>query len=730
VTPASAEPAAGPGTLHRRALFAVEVVLLAVAVWLRFVHLDADIPAQQNADDLGDEGYWFVPARDLIRFGTFDAATEFLQAQVAAPITTLTLAALGHALGRFDYTVVHALPALYSSLTLLLGLFYFDRLKRMPLAAVCFLGLYGLLPVTLFYARIGHVEPHLLFYLFAAFVIVERARTTRALLAAGVTASFALAVKSVAVFVLPALALYVVVHHRERPLVALGAFLGGAAPGVLAYGAYVAMNAERFAPTLAAVATYYRKPGFFVDASSIEYFWLAPLVRPYLPWLAVGLALVMLLPRRDDARTWMIAWLATALIVMSLFRYQSYARHMLVLFPLLLSTALAFGHLHERVRGPAAVTLSVVCVLALAASIVLSTAVIGRSVFLAPRFTYRDAARTLAAMTGEHDRVVGVHAHALSVAGRYRPKMSLNASNWRGVDPLAHVDPTVALIATRFNGRPRTGGWDRVFPRRAQFRWAERLDGLEYLDGRFALDVYRVFASADEHRTFQRFRQGRPSRYDGLLHGLYRDDLETGCLVKGALVAESRGDPEISHRKVSATGCAGMMGFCYQTAAGAHFADIFQRLVPGIRPGAVSDAVFEADDRFAPDKALRAGARFLGDVRGRFAPYTDRVQLTFAAYNAGPAFVAFLVERARTPDPRWERDLLPILQTLDRTSVPGYERWSRAARAHKFRVETPRYVDDAARTFDACLRGTSFMVSYGPERSTHEDGADKESLRR
>ncbi len=691
-------------------LLAVEALLLVLAVGLRFVNLDADIPPQQNADDLGDEGYWFLPARDLLRFGSFDASSNFLQAEAGAPLTLATLAALAFLRGDIDYPLVRGLSALYSTLTLVLGAIYFHRLKRMPLAGVCFVALYGLLPLTLFYSRLAHVEQHVLFYLFLAFVVAERARTTKGLIAAGAIASLALAVKTVAVFVMPALVLYVLVRHRGRAG-ALAAFALGAAPLTIALGIHLWRHAERFAPTIAALARYHRPGGFFIDASSIEYFWRAPLVLPYLPWIAAGLAALGVVRRPDPTRTWTLLWLGTVLIALSVFPYQSYARHMLVIFPLLVATALAFGQLHEALRPAGAAALSVACVVGFTVTTWLSTGVIGHSVFLAPQLSYRDAARTLAAITDERDHVVGVHAHGLSIAGRYRPKMSLNVRSWRGVDPLEKVEVSGALVATLFNGRPRTGKWDRIFPRPEQFGYAERLDHLAYL-GRFEVDVYRVFATREDHEVFRRFRQGRPSRYDGVLYNLFRDDRASGCLVKGALVAESRGDPEISHRKISATGCVGMMGFCYATAKADDLADLFTRLVPRIRAKDATSAVYEADDRFVPEKALQAGSRYLRTLKERFAPYTDRVKLTYAAYNGGPGFTSFLVERAAKADPSWENDLLPLLRTLGPREAPGYQNWPARARHHKFLLEIPYYVDDAFRTFDACMRGTRFEVSY------------------
>src|SRR5690606_7287116 len=118
------------------------------------------------------------------------------------------------------------------------------------------------------------------------------------------------------------------------------------------------------------------------------------------------------------------------------------------------------------------------------------------------------------------------------------------------------------LIPSQFN----SSNVEQYFlPYQREFPYVEQIDEISYLR-RFRMGVYRVFHSHEEFATFRRYRQGRESPYDGLLYNQQRADLKVGCLVKGLMVAESRGDPYISHLKVSSSGCIGMFGFCDGTA--------------------------------------------------------------------------------------------------------------------------------------------------------------------
>jgi hypothetical protein len=646
-------------TLERSALRGTEVALLVLAIGLRFLHLDADIPLLQRADDLGDEGYWLVPARDLLRFGAVDAGSNFHQGLAGAPLSVATYTVLGWLCGGLDLGLARSPSAFYSALTLVLGLVYFDHFKRMPLAAVVFLGLYGLLPVTLFYSRIAHLEQHVLFYLVLAFVVLERARGSVGIAAAGFLAALAVAVKMVALLVLPAFVLFLVLRDRARARIV--PFAAGAALPLAAFTFHLRHDAERFAPTFAALRAY-TSTGFFVDAFSIQYFWLHPLVRPALVWIALAIVMLVVVRPGDGARLWILSWIATVIAGLSYLKYGSWARHMLLFFPLLLLAALGAAELRARLASPRArAALSAACVCMLAATALVSTWRVGHSVFLAPRYTYRDAGLRVAAVTDASDRVVGVHNFALALAGEYRPRMMLNARQWRGIDPPPRARPTAVLVAEVFDGEPVAGrrdGWRRVFPRADQFPYAARLATFAYLDHRFVVEIHRVFATRREYERFAALRQERPLPYDGLLYSRYANDLEMGCLVKGALVADLRdhGDP------------------------------------------------LGAGDRFDVHAWLRAADGRVGELRSRFAAYGDRERLLFGAYHGGVDLVARLVERAGRADPRWDADLLPLLAPSDSVVASDAGGADSSAPPRETGVALARYVDDAWRSWKACHR--------------------------
>ena len=679
--------------LARSPLFWVQLALFGAAAWLRFHRLDADLPALQNADDLGDEGYWFIGARDLLRFGQLDPGSNFFQALAGAPLTLGALAGLARLSGGIDYPLVRGFTAACSLLLLALCTLWLRR--KNAAAATLFLALYGLFPLFVFYSRLAFVEPHALLWLSAGMIALEAASRPRGFLLAGFCLSLALAAKLVAAFALPGALLFLLLRRRAaRPL--LWAALG-AAPVCALLALHLWVHRVEFAPTFTALASYHAHAGFFIDRSSLGYFWLRPLTLPLLPWLLAGPGLWLARRRLS----WPLCQAASVLLCLSLFRYQSVARHLLLVFPLTLLAAEEAGRLLGEAGPRLRVALGVLCG-ALLLPGAAATLLLGR--FGEPQTSYRDAARTLAAITGPDDRVAGVHAYGLSLPGLYRPRMSLNATAWAGVDPLSRAQLTLALVPEVFNGVPGAG---RVFPRREQFGAVEPLDTLQYL-GRFRTNVLRVFESEDERQLFLRFRQGRPSRYDSLLDHRYRAHPEAGCRVKALQVAESRGDAEISHRKISRTGCLGMFGFCGPTARS--FPDLFPRLGPALRPGPQPEEAFLADDRFDPLRSMLGAERLLLGLSARFAGLRERDRLAFAAYNAGGTFVAELVRLSGKADPDWERDLLPILRDPGFSGAPGYSRASEAERRHKFGYELPHYVDDAWQTMQACLERRRLLI--------------------
>ncbi|RMG45118.1 MAG: hypothetical protein D6719_00750, partial [Candidatus Dadabacteria bacterium] len=140
------------------------------AIFLRFWHLNADIPLLQSADDLGDEGYWAWRARDLIYHGTIDIGSNFYQALAGAPLTVFLLHALGSLSGNFTLWEARFFTAFFSSILLLAGSYYLAYVRGRTMATLIFIALYGLFPLTLFYSRIGHLEQGVLLFLLLSFI--------------------------------------------------------------------------------------------------------------------------------------------------------------------------------------------------------------------------------------------------------------------------------------------------------------------------------------------------------------------------------------------------------------------------------------------------------------------------------------------------------------------------------------------------------------------------------
>ena len=107
--------------LFKSPLYSFLFLSIIVSIVLRFVALDADIPLLQQADDIGDEGYWVWRARDLVRSGMIDSGSNFYQALAGAPLTVATFWGLGSLFGGLTLWIARFPSAVYSSLTVLLG---------------------------------------------------------------------------------------------------------------------------------------------------------------------------------------------------------------------------------------------------------------------------------------------------------------------------------------------------------------------------------------------------------------------------------------------------------------------------------------------------------------------------------------------------------------------------------------------------------------------------------
>ena len=676
-----------------------QAFLIILAITFRFLNLNADIPLLQNADDLGDEGYWFSPSRDLLLFGELDKSSNFKQALAGAPLSLLTLALSGKIFGSLDFASMRAVSAFYSSLILLLAFFYFSIFKKRQFASTVFIVLYGLFPLTLFYSRICHLEQHLLFYIFLGFILLETAKKPRGFFLAGFVASVSLLVKAVSVLALPAFPIYLLVRYKKESLRPLASFTLGVLPIAVGYAIYLFVNQEAFAPTMEALASSHRQSGFFIDSFSIDYFWTRPLVLVYLPWLFIGLLCYLGTQFKKRSECWGLIWLVTVLVVLSITRYQSFARHQLLFFPLLLVTAFGIDGLFEKI-GHRALRLSIftLVLLGLSSGVYFGTYKIGEKVFLNPVHSHEGAAKQLALVTTEEDSVSGVHNHSLSLYGRYKTRMNVKASAWKEVDPLPERKPTVMLVAKSYNGVAKT---PKQFPSLRDLPYFTLLSRIRYLQ-RFDLEIYRSFWSKEAFDDFMHFRSGRASKYDGVLYNLYKNNRESGCLVKALQVAESRGDREISHLKISGTGCAGMMGFCYQTALDPLFHNIFKTVLKGVHPRKNNREAFLKDDRFKPKQSFLAAERYIRTLLDKFSAYPNKYEFAFASYNGGPGFVSHLIDLSGKPKPNFETDIMPLLFAENVSSYPLYGKWPLERRKHKLQVEIPLYVQDASDAFHSC----------------------------
>jgi hypothetical protein len=646
---------------------------------------------------MGDEGYWTIHARDLIQKGELDQGSNFRQGPAGAPLSTLALALAGKAAGGISFRVARGVPALFACMILVLGLFYYFRMHRDYLAGTIFLGLYGLFPLTVFYSRITHLEQMVLFFLFLTFILLERASSNRSFTVAGSIASIAVLTKMVAVAAFPGMFLYIVARHRKAALAPVTCFVAGAIPLLTLYSGYIIYNYEFLRPTFEMLASYHAHRGSFINAFSIRYFWLSHLTKSYLPFILGGLLCLLAPARSKVLQHWSSLWFVSAICALSIWRYQTYARHMLVFFPLLHITALSISNAVRRMvpsplrgRGPEITGI----LLILTAS--LTTLDIGAQPIFSPRYTHREAARFLAQITDSSDVVIGPHNAALGVYGRYRSRMRINREAWREIDPLKVNKPTILLEPIVYNGLKVE---DDIFPRISQFRYFETLGTLHYLN-RFTMKVHRIFESADELAAFQRFRQGRASAYDGVLYNQFRNAVHEGCLVKGLMVAESRGDKEISHKEISTTGCAGMLGFCYTTATAY---PQFRNLVEGIKPDNVDPQVFSRDDRFDSKRSIAAARVMISNLEHHFKNLPDGLKFAYASYNGGGGFIGSMIEKSGKELPAWESDILPLLFAEHTENYVYYRKWTREKREHKLRTEIPQYVVDAFTTYNACM---------------------------
>ncbi|MBI3033372.1 transglycosylase SLT domain-containing protein [Candidatus Woesearchaeota archaeon] len=98
---------------------------------------------------------------------------------------------------------------------------------------------------------------------------------------------------------------------------------------------------------------------------------------------------------------------------------------------------------------------------------------------------------------------------------------------------------------------------------------------------------------------------------------------ECFALVKAFMYVESGGNP----LRVSSTGCKGLLQFCLSTAKGKKFSEFFDE----------KTLDQENDDRFNPEKSIRAGKKYIVDILKK-QMHMDNLFIMYVSYNVGPSY--------------------------------------------------------------------------------------------
>ncbi len=144
--------------------------------------------------------------------------------------------------------------------------------------------------------------------------------------------------------------------------------------------------------------------------------------------------------------------------------------------------------------------------------------------------------------------------------------------------------------------------------------------------------------SASEKKKVERVNQ-----YDNLINKYSTKRGVKPAVVKAMIAWESGGDPDA----ISYTGCVGLGQFCYGTAAGGTYDDIFEKVTscncgPGKRPcSEYHECTPENDDRFNPEKNIEATAKYLSRS---YKAYDGNIYLIAISYNAGPGVANIIKE--------------------------------------------------------------------------------------
>ncbi len=224
-------------TSMRRTTLAI-CLILAAALLLRVINLDADPSALISRDFITDEGWWAHNARNALFYGEW-RIDEYNLGLYSAYLYNLLLYFTFKLFG-ISFTTLRMLSALCGWLTVLL-LFLLVRREIGARAALFASALLGLCNLHIVYSRTGFTESVMVFFLALTLWSWSLRRTHHLFaLIAGVSLGLMVVTKITAVYLVPGLVLAVVAtairqsaRRRDALLFLCGTGLVGAAYGIL-----------------------------------------------------------------------------------------------------------------------------------------------------------------------------------------------------------------------------------------------------------------------------------------------------------------------------------------------------------------------------------------------------------------------------------------------------------------------------------------------------------------
>ena len=213
-------------------------LILAAALFLRVINLDADPSALISRDFITDEGWWAHNARNALFYGQW-RIDEYNLGLYSASLYNL-LAYFTFKLFGISFTTLRMLSAVCGWLTVLL-LFLLVRRERGTKTALFAGALLGFSNLHIVYSRTGFTESMMVFFLALTLWSWSLRRTHHFFaLIAGVSLGLMVVTKITAIYFIPGFVLAVTaaairrsVSRREALLFLSGSGLAGAAYGVL-----------------------------------------------------------------------------------------------------------------------------------------------------------------------------------------------------------------------------------------------------------------------------------------------------------------------------------------------------------------------------------------------------------------------------------------------------------------------------------------------------------------